>query len=520
MKRNCGKGLWIVLLGWMIPILLLAGGVQLSVDKKEVVRGDTVTFTIKAQGENVEFPTVREVGGFPILGTGQSSNIEIVNGSVRRSISKSYTFAPMKDVTIPSLTVKVDGKSYTTQPVTIHVIDKPTNAQNATAPGASLKLEVNKHRVHVGEPIEMKVTLRYPRSGEYVRAQMERIDFPDFWIKQVGNPEQYVQGDSVVEVHRYVIFPQKAGHYTLGPVTAKLARKVRMKSPINDPFFANDPFFSDFFTRLQWTRIASNSVEVDADPLPGGVDLYGDFTIRATVDKRQVHAGKPVNVTVHIEGEGNVEDIEKFNPDIPNAVVYAEEPVVKEWVKNGVYGGSFTQKITIVADGDYTIPPFTIRYYDKKSHKVVERKTRPIPIHVIGGHKAPPAATQVSKPSHGGNSVQRGTSQVETPSKASGGFAWWWILAGFIGGVGVSVGAVWLMRRWRSVRERRRPNIVQKILRAKDDRELFELLLPYAADDEEIAEAVRKLEENLYKGAKNSIDKRVLAGIVEEIEER
>ena len=48
MKRIPGKALWLALLT-LLP--LFAGSVSVSLDKEEVVRGDTVTFSITAQGK-------------------------------------------------------------------------------------------------------------------------------------------------------------------------------------------------------------------------------------------------------------------------------------------------------------------------------------------------------------------------------------------------------------------------------------------------------------------------------------
>ncbi|RKZ06616.1 hypothetical protein DRQ05_04485, partial [bacterium] len=69
MRRLPGKILFTLLFPW----LLFAAGVHLDVDKKEVLRGDTVTLSITAEGENIEFPVLKEIDGFPVLGTSQSS---------------------------------------------------------------------------------------------------------------------------------------------------------------------------------------------------------------------------------------------------------------------------------------------------------------------------------------------------------------------------------------------------------------------------------------------------------------
>ena len=521
MRRIPGK---ILLLTLLLPLALLAGGVRATVDKKEVARGDTVTFTIEAEGKEVKFPVVKEIDGFPVLGTARSSHITIVNGDVKRTVVKKFTFAPMKSVTIPSYDVEVDGHIYQTRPIEVKVVDRPS-APAATG-GASLTLHLAKSRARVGEPIEMEVTLRYPAGRNIVQTELEKPQFENVWIKQVGQPVREVRGDEVVERYRYLIFPQKAGRFKLGPLTAKVARRVRVKPPISDPFFDQDDFFNDFFARLEWKRIASNSAELQVDPLPGGVELYGDFTIHADVDKREVKAGKPVELTVTVEGEGNVEDIPKFDFDIPGAVVYSDDPVVKEWVHGGKYGGRFVQKITIVADQDFTIPSLSLRYYDPSQQKVVEKRTPPIEVKVTG---TPPGAAASSKPAQ---TQEMGSLPAPSPESgklaekaSSGGKAIepWLTAALLLLGVLLGAGGV---RMWESVAPRLRGRgkkplpAADAIRKARSDRELFDLLLPYAKEDEEIETALQKLEANLYRGEKNAVDRELLAEIVEEVEER
>jgi len=521
MRRIPGK-IFVTMLLALLP--LLAGGVQVSVDKQEVVRGDTVTFSITAHGSDVKFPTVRQIGGFPVLGTATRSNIAIVNGGrVDKSFTKSFTFAPMKSVTIPPMKVTVDGQTVMTDPIEVKVSDAPAPSAASGGNGPALTLSLSKTHARVGEPLQLEVRLRYPRNAHYAQVDLPTPEFPNFWIKPVGDATRRIEGESVVETRRYLLFPQKAGRYTLGPVTARIARRVRVKPPINDPFF-NDDFFNDFFARLEWSRIASDSLTVDVDPLPGGVDLYGDFSIRVKADKREAEADKPVRFTITVEGEGNVEDIPKFEPDIPDAVVYADEPQVKEWLKNGAYGGTFTQNVTVVAERDFTFPSLTLRYYDPKTGKVVEKKTAPIAVKVKGGKSraaASVAAPQTKEPGGPGGGVgatrQAASAAVGAPGSA---LPLWAVIALVAAGAAAGAGAVagWQRLRRAGTRKKTVP-AARRIRKARSDRELFDLLLPYAKEDPDIERAVKALEENLYGGAKHRIDKELMAQIVEELEE-
>ena len=58
-------------------------------------------------------------------------------------------------------------------------------------------------------------------------------------------------------------------------------------------------------------------------------------------------------------------------------------------------------------------------------------------------------------------------------------------------------------------------SMVKAIKKAKDDKELFNLLLPHANAHKEIAEALNKLEKNIYKSGSETIDKEILMEVFE-----
>jgi len=518
MRQHRGK--WLLLL--LLPIWLFAAQVEISVNKQEVVVGDRVTFTITADGYDVTFPWVDEIDGFPIIEQVEHTNMTIVNGDFHKSLSKSYTFEPTHDVTIPPFTVEVDGQTLKTKPLKIKVVQssKPSASQGS---GVKLLLKVNKHDVMVGEPIRLDLIIKYRADAGFVKYDPQPIEFPNFWVKPFGKVEDGVDGAYRTKTHHYLLFPQKGGNFKIGPVTVKFAK--RTQSPQTP--FANDPFFNDFFTTVEWRRYASNGIDIHVNPLPAGLELFGDFKLSVSVDKEEVEANQPVRLTIRIEGKGNIDDIQKFQPNIPNAVVYADEPVIKSRLINGDYGGLFTQTITIIADQDYTIPPLHLRYVDARTKQVVEKESQPIPIHVKGSQ--PVTATQehpitskevVEGPSSDGTIKEHPSPlSPSSDSLSSSSDAWGWILL-----LGIVIGSVatWSILHYRP----QFPNIshlshprARAVRRAKDDKRLFELLLPYTKADPTIASAVQQLEENLFQGKQHRVDRKLLAEIVEMIEE-
>jgi len=498
----------VALVLFLFPLWLMATSFKVGVDKKKISRGENVTFTITAEGERIDFPTISSIDGFAILSTAQHSSVSIINGSVTKSLSKSYTFVPTKDVTIPSFKLKIDGKIYTTESIEIKVTKAPHLSFNGS--DVAFTMSVDKHKVYTAEPIYLDLTLKYHKDKNFVDSQVGSLEFANFWIKQVGSIKESIEGNYIVKKVKYIIFPQKAGKFSIGPITAKLTQRIATNQPFNnDPFF-NDNFFNAMFAKLRTKRIVSNSILIDVEPLPNNLELYGEFDISVTVDKKEVIANKPIKVGIRIDGYGNIDDIKKFELDIPEAVVYVDEPKIDSYIKDGRYGGTFIQTITVVTDSNFTIPALTLRFIDSKTNQPTEIKSKPIEISVKGKKRAD---TSISQPETIEKKSNLGS--IELPQKKKLSLDWLMFIIGFI----VGALSIFGMLRFRQNKTIKKSNKVRAIRFAKDDRTLFELLLPYIKDDPQIEVVIKKLEENLFKGTKHNIDKKLLVRIIEEIEE-
>ena len=478
----------------LFPVILLAE-VTASVDKRAVYPGDSVTFSISATGSDIEFPKIDTIDGFSINDSGVSTSIVIINGNMKKTKRKLYSFSPDKNVTIPSFTVKVDGKEYKTSPITIKILN-PNSAKSIKE--ASLELRADKNSSYVGEAIDLELILKIKANANIAQAQIEQPKFENLWVKQYGDVQKYQEGDYVIQKYHFIAFPQQSGKIEIKPIVAHIAK---VKKDAYDPLFGQGMSISIFGNNLDWSKIRSNPLTIDVKSLPNNLELYGDFNIKATVDKKKVNAGKAVNLTLLVEGIGNIDDVKKFNLDIPNAVVYADEPKVVNGFRGKEYGGRFTQKIAIVADSNYTIPSIELKYFDKNSKKEVTKKTKPIDIEVIGSIATKAAVT---KPKIEVATEENRTEKQQVVVKNE---VWYIKYITLVIGFILGALSVMIWQKIKAPKEKKEIPIVKKIKRTKSDKELYKILLPYAKDSENIAKELKKLEENIYKNKKNKINK-------------
>ena len=513
-KRHLGK-LFLLL---FLPYFLWAGQpVSAILSDPLVVRGESVTLTLKAEGNSVKFPSVDSVGGYPVQSTSQGQSISTINGRTTRSLSRQYTFTPLKSMKIPSYAIEVDGAVAHTSPLDLQVTAPQAAGKNASV---QLEMRLAKKEVYVGEPVQLDLVFKHTPNAHYEKVELSEPEVKSFWAKKLPGRKTATENGYITQTFSYLLFPQEAGKFTIPATFAKLgsATKQRRRNRVfDDPFFdnafGNDPFFSAFGgSRLQWKKLFSNQAELTVKALPGNVDIYGDFQIKAEVDKTTVAANKPVNLRIVIEGEGNLDDIEKFNIDIPNAVVYPDEPIVNAAVQAGTYRGSVIEKAAIVAESNYTIPSVSFSYFDKKTQSIKTIETDPIFVTVTGGTAHQSAATFLEEKNTGtgASGTESNTSANVTADEMKAWFTEktnWPYLAAILSMLMIAALLLFRKKGIKSKKAHKEVNIVERILRAKDDKVLMEILLPYANADDSIKETLNKLEKNIYSHGKEEIDK-------------
>ncbi|NLK67524.1 MAG: protein BatD [Campylobacteraceae bacterium] len=490
-------------LGKIILILFISlnlnAKVSLELDTPAIYKGSVATFTITADGENVEFPSITNVGGYPIIGTSSSQSLSVINGKREKTLSRSYNFKPDGDVTLPKFEVKVDSQIYTTNEATINVLEPVVSKSGDEF---VVEMRLNKINVHVGGNVRLDIDFKRRLDARYDRFDYDHPDLENFVVRPVGEVSQRTEGEYIVDTLSFLLFPQKSGYYEIKPLTARFGKA---KSGFNDPFFS-----SFFPVDVEWQKVFSNTLYLDVLPLPNGVVNIGKFEISSEVDKVKADENEPVNLTLTIKGVGNINDIPKFDLNLQEAVVYAKEPEIEIGMVGTEFGGKFVQKFAIVGDSNFTIPAFEFNYFDKDLDvvKTIRSSSHFIAVESQAKDAGLPKVETIN------DSLVAPTVKEVVVEKNS----YLNLLIGFIAGI-LAFYLFDIFKNRPKRKAKKEANIETKIKKAKDDKALFCLLLPYARSSELVDETLRKLEENLYKNGSHKIDKKELIEYFIELKE-
>ncbi len=459
----------------VIPFVLFAN-LTATLDRTTIYKGDMATLKITASGDDIKFPTINKIAGFDVSSRSSSSQIYIINSKMTKTKSISYNFYPQYSITIPSFEVVIDGVTQYTNPLKLKII-KPTVGK--LGDDFIFSLKVSKNKAFTGEAIYATYTFSYKSNLQIVDINLNKLSLKHFWIKELSNPNPIEQNGYITQTINYILFPQLAGKQTIPSQMIKIALRDSRTGLI------------------KWKRVLSNEQDLDIKSLPNNLSVQGNYTIKATVDKTTTKNNEPVNLTLKIEGIGNIDDIEPFKLDLDNQVVYSDKPIIKNKMINNQYGGSFVQKISIISSKDFTIPSIKFQYFNIKQNKIITIKTKPFDIKVKGTTISAPTVQTLQTKS---NSVIQPNPKVIIKHENSL-LKYIYLLVGIIiGGI-----VVWLILKTKNTKIVE-SDIVKRIKKSKNDKTLYEILLPYSHNIA-LKPYMQSLENNLYNSGKNKIKK-------------
>lgn len=381
--------------------------------KKQVVVGERfqVVFEANGEGRNFQAPAFE---GFNVVGgpfTSSSSSIQMINGSVTRSTSNSYTYAlqATREGTfrIGSASVTIDGNKVSSEPYEIKVLpDDGSYAASGGGSGASsgqgqpqqntsdpqvsgkdlfLRCIPSKKSVCVGDQIVLvyKLYTKVPVSSVSVS---KMPSYAGFWTKDLSDnsgklkqSSEYINGIeyTTAEIQRVVIVPQRSGKLTIDPMTMECVAQIRTERRNRrsmDPFeaFFNDPFFNNSITNVQ-KELSSQSLSIDVKALPENgkpasfAGAVGNYKFTSSIDKTELSTNEAVTVTLTVSGTGNIELLQMPEPVFPpDFEVY--DPKITTSTDATSQGMTGTKKAEYLAiprrSGSFSIPSVEFSYFN------------------------------------------------------------------------------------------------------------------------------------------------------------
>ena len=462
-----------LLLAFLMPIILFAANVSVSVNKTHLNTGEELIITIHAQGHNVKFPNITQIDGVNIVGNSRADNISVINGKMKESISQSYILYPLKSITIPSFSIIVDSKTYHTKPIKI-TVQEPKQTKG----DFELDVNISKKTLYLGENAILTMKFIQTKNADSINIQKPVIK--NFVLKEIKN-YSIIKNHKKISIFKFLLIPQKSGEYNIGPFVASIGYIVNTTP---------QGFMGLNIATMQYKNIYSNKLNIKVKEIPLN-SVFGNFKLNLKVQKTTLKTNEPNKVTIFLKGCGDFYSIGNFKLNIPNATVYSSKSIKHLEIINNKLCGNFSQTFTILSQYNYTIPQIKFTEFNGTLKTL---STKPVHVNVF--------TTYINFHRHKQNRPIIKVIKKIFPLRNIIIIA----LISFV--IGIIIGYLFYIIS----NKNKEFNEIKKA----NDKELLNILKKYE-DNPKIKEFMQKLEENIYKNASNHINKKDIIKIIKTI---
>lgn len=358
--------------------------VEATVDNNQISMGEAgqLTLTLHGVKNGIEPPQWPKVDGIETSYLGPSTSISIINGQYSSVHAYNYNIFPSKtgSVKIPSLTLTIDGKTYTTNPIDLTIVDAAAKPQSAAGapnnadPSVSIKDKVfmsvstPQANVYLGQKVPIRIKL-YINQLPIRNLQFPKMEQEGFRLENFPQPPQYnevVNGvNHTVVDYQGFIYPTRTGPLKIGPIRVDGSLLYKVRGSAGNGFF-NDDLLSSMFESYQERPISVNAdpLNINVLPLPtqgqpsNFTGAVGQVNFSASISPQAVHIGDPVTLRMQLSGVANYKSLHMPEFSDPRFKTY--DPVVKD----GDNSRSVEQVIIPNSDSITQVPAIAFNYFD------------------------------------------------------------------------------------------------------------------------------------------------------------
>ena len=417
--RRCANGavrtfLALVLASAAMPATAQNVSVQAAVERAEVYVGEPFRFRIAVSGsDQVAAPNLEPVAGFAVRALGGGPNnseiVTTINGTTTRQVNRGYvlnyelTAAAAGELTIPALTLQVEGQSQATRPIRIR----------ARAPQPiedyRLQLALDREQVWVGEPVLLTTTWLW--NAELGPERVQGFSHPvlDGAAKRglsyehrapagnrndpvrlpvAGRDVLWQRGQTRIDGERFaslsfatMLLSEQPGQLHIGSATVVFEGVAGYRT-VRDFFGRNvrQPVRQRFVVPSNELHLRVNALPEQGRPEDFS-GLVGRFEIAVRAAPIEVKVGDPMELTVTITGSGDLRRLQA--PDLTLLSGFREFRVSED-SPPALTPGQATVRHTLRAlHHEVTeIPAVRITVFDADSGGYAELASEPIPITV------------------------------------------------------------------------------------------------------------------------------------------
>jgi len=382
-------------------------------EPSSIGRNEDATYTIEVTGDKsfrLSAPKLPELADFSMKSvmTSSASNYSFINGNVSESVTRSfiYRLVPKRtgSLKIPAFNISINGKNYSTQLVTVRVLEKAYagNPQQSNPYGfgqampfmmqdpfdtnlgfepigeMSIVATPDKRTVYLGEPLlvtyrlytaqpvsslELKAEKDFGGYGKEVYSETTRLNFETVKFKK--------QRYRMAILKTLAISPNRAGEIELPQITAD----VQMGTMgLYSKTLQSEPL-----------KITVNNLPAAGKPLDYS-GAVGRFKVTDRLGKNTIRLGEALEYKLIINGRGNFNQFS--NPVYPEQQDFRiASPLTDDQIQAGASGMRTINYLLIPKrEGTFTLPGVNFNWFDPISGSYQGFHSNPVTVVIKPGN--------------------------------------------------------------------------------------------------------------------------------------
>ncbi|RXI24225.1 MAG: hypothetical protein C7K11_01940 [Candidatus Amulumruptor caecigallinarius] len=393
-----------------------------------VREGDKFALTFRLNNATATPPRQPQIAGCTFIygpATSSRSSYSVINGAVTSSSSTDYVFTYRADkagkVSVPALSVTVDGKRYTSRPIEFNIgnamprqqdpdqgqgrgnhrgnyppvdmddIATQSSGRAVNANDVFVRIILSKSQAYEQEAIvcTIKLYTKYQISSFMPTLQPS---FDGFLIQELDvqpalNEVETLNGQNYMTavLKKCILFPQRSGKLTINSgnydITVVQYERINMGlMTVSNP------------TEKQ-IKVSSNTASANIQPLPtpqpeGFSGAVGTFNVDSRLVGTTFRTDDAATLIYTISGTGNIKYLKEPTLDFPTEFeLYEPQSDIDTRVQGGNVSGTMTINYTFVPRqvGQFRIGSDKFVYFDPAKRQYVTLTTNPFDIKVSQG---------------------------------------------------------------------------------------------------------------------------------------
>lgn len=357
----------------------------------QVVEGDkfTITFRVsnaQAQLSRSNAPQLKNCTLVYGPGVSTMESYSYINGKMESSVTRDYTFTYRADkagsITVPSLSIKEEGKTLSTNKATITILPpgknqrrqqqpayqdedddygygRPNAEANISANDIAVTVTMSKNHVYENEAVIASIRVYTKHDITSFRATT-LPSFDGFLSEELPINEQphleRFRGDNyyTVLVKKCLLYPQKSGKLTIN--SGRYDITLQTYEVVSNGFFATHrPVTKNITTNSNQVTVAVSPLP---EPRPAGFNgaVGTSFKLTEKLEPSLLRTNEAATYTLSVTGTGNIKYLTAPDLDFGSNVEEYDPETTTDTKFNGTdLTGSFTATYTFVPQVEGTL---------------------------------------------------------------------------------------------------------------------------------------------------------------------